>query len=142
MKKLALALAIACASCATYKPIDTRLIPIATDAELVAEYRKSSGAHTVDPMEIDKVESTRFAVLDELCARWGVERSTANEITRGVVSAGIPERAVVVAWGNPVSVTPGDGGETWHYRRIAGQDPRRVVFRAGIVSEVYPPGGY
>lgn len=142
MKKLALALALACASCVAQKAMDLRLIPIASDAELIAESRGIQQGLRINEIGETPTMDVWNEVHAELARRWVVDASAVTAAVAGRVSLGLPERAVLLLWGEPVSRERIDEAETWHYRMMAGQEPRRVVFRAGIVSEVYPPGGY
>jgi hypothetical protein len=137
----ALTFAPSCVVQMPVRPMDERMIALATDAELCAEYRRIMNE---TPQGND---GRLFDILDALSNRWAVTPEAAHQIARGRVMVGVPERVVVMNWGEPNAKDLEGERERWTYGRddLSGQaygNKRVVVIEAGFVVEITPKQTY
>jgi hypothetical protein len=122
--------------------MDPRLVPVASDRELVMELRSLLAGERMSTENGDHPYKVIGDVKAELAQRWSVGLEDVVSVSRRRVSVGLPERAVVAAWGEPLRTDKADGGAVWVYPSIAGIGPRLVHFVSGSVVKVEPNEGF
>lgn len=142
MTKLAALLLVSLASCLAPHAMDPRLVPVASDRELVTELRLMLAGERSSTENGDHPYKVIGDVKAELAQRWSVSLEDVVSVARRRVSVGLPERAVLAAWGEPLRTDKAEGGAVWVYPTIAGIGPRLVHFQSGAVAKVEPSEGY